>query len=232
MGPWVTKSPLAHIQGAWHYFDVEYFSTTFRHSSRSPRFLGPGEPLISSSWRNRPFHVGWFVGGLFPGELISGRVDQETALFGGYRVGWDFDHYWGTEWRIGWSRPDLVNLQRPQSERSARLTVTDLDLLYYPWGDSAIRPFGMMGMGIINVDYRDDFGVRRDETLFGLPLGIGMKHHYRRWLSWRAELLYNLAFGGATVSTQPNFTMTFGVEVHFGGKHPSYYPWNPSRHEW
>jgi hypothetical protein len=228
----MATTPLAHFQNAWNYANVEFVSTTFRHSSRSPRFLGPGEPLISSSWRNRPFHVGWFVGGLFPGELISGRVDQETSLFGGYRVGWDFDHYWGTEWRIGWSRPDLVNLQQPQVDRSARLMVTDLGVLYYPWGDSVVRPYGLLGMGIAEIDYRDDFGIRREETLFGLPLGGGVKHHYRRWLSWRAELLYNFAFGGATLAAQPNFSINFGIEVHFGRKHPSYFSWDPSRHTW
>jgi hypothetical protein len=227
-----SPAPLDFFQHSWHDTYVEYLSSVFRHSSLHPRFLGPGEPLISTSWRNRPVHAGWYVGILFPDDLVQGHVAQDESLFGGYRVGWDFDHYWGSEWRIGWSRPELTSLQGFEYERTGRLMVTDLDVLYYPWGDSKIRPYAVVGMGITEADFRDDLGIRRDETLFSIPFGGGVKHHYRRWLSWRLELMDNFAVGGGSASAMNSVSLTFGVEVHFGVHPRSYYPWNPSRHIW
>lgn len=220
------------VDDAWHYLRVEYLSDVFWHSTTHPRSLGLGEPLISSSWRNRPFHVGWFVGPLFADAVTGGSTSEDASLFGGYRVGWDFDHYWGTEWRIGWSRPKIDFGQGPPSGRTARLTLTDLNILYYPWGDSVIRPYGLLGAGITAVNFHDEQGIYRDETLFSIPFGGGVKHHYRRWLSWRLELLDNLSFGSGAASSMHNVSLTFGVEVHFGVRPRSYYPWNPSRHIW
>jgi hypothetical protein len=220
------------VGDAWHYVHVEYLSEVFWHSSTHPRSYGRGAPLVSSSWRNRPFHVGWFVGPLFADDVTSDSTSEDASLFGGYRLGWDFDHYWGTEWRIGWSRPEIYFEQQPQTQEIARLTLSDINLLYYPWGDSVIRPYGLLGVGLTAINFHDAQDVYRDETLFSVPFGVGVKHHHRRWLSWRLELLDNLAFGSGAASSMHNVSLTFGVEVHFGVRPRSYYPWNPSRHIW
>ena len=84
---------------------VPLFPPLFQH--RSPdhpaRHVGFGEPLVGTSWLNRPFHAGWLVGGLFGDDLIAGQVDQDEDIFGGYRLGWDFDHYWGSELRFAFA---------------------------------------------------------------------------------------------------------------------------------
>jgi hypothetical protein len=220
------------IGDTWHYVHGEYLAGVFWHSSTHPRFLGLGEPLVSSSWRNRPFHVGWFVGPLFADNVTHDSTSEDASLFGGYRLGWDFDHYWGTEWRIGWTRPEIYFEQQPQTQEIARLTLTDVNLLYYPWGDSVIRPYGLLGVGITAINFDDAQDTYRDETLFSVPFGVGVKHHWCRWASWRLELLDNLAFGSGAASSMHNVSLTFGVEVHFGVRPRSYFPWNPSRHIW
>ena len=42
----------------------------FRHSSTHGRHVGRGIPLESTSWKNRPYHVDWFLGSFLGDELI------------------------------------------------------------------------------------------------------------------------------------------------------------------
>ncbi len=204
----------------------------FRHSSTHPRYVGLVEPLISTSWRNRPLNVGWFGGVLWGDDLVRDRVAQKASFLGGYRLGWDFDHYWGTEWRLGWAYPDVRNRQQPLSNRGGRLFLTDLDVLYYPWGDSRLRPYFTMGMGLTRTDFRDTTNVRHTNYLFSMPFGLGMKHHWRRWLTWRVELMNNLAFGSGGTSTLSSVSLTFGADLRLGVRPGSFWPWRPSRHTW
>lgn len=72
------------------------------HDPNDPaRHVGLGHPLVGTSWRNRPFHVGWLYGEMLGDELIQDRIDQDASMFGGYRLGWDFDHYWGPKSDLG-----------------------------------------------------------------------------------------------------------------------------------
>jgi len=232
---WI-HSRLAHsfhcIQQGWEYVRVEYVSHTLNHSTWSPRFTGQGNPLIGTSWQNRPLHVGWFIETIFAHVIVSGQVGQDNDFFGGYRVGWDLDPYWGTEWRLGWGSPDLDYPQTPNATRTGRVLITDLSALYYPWGDSQIRPFVQLGIGLTEIDFHDAVGVRRKEGLITMPFGVGVKHYFRRWLSWRVDLVDNLAFGRATANTMHSVSLTFAVEMHLGVRPKSYWPWQPSRHIW
>ena len=79
----------------------------FRHSSTHGRSVGRGIPLKGSSWLNRPFHVDWFLGPLLGDDLVKNQVSQKNVGLGGIRIGWDFDYYWGLEWRFGWADPDV-----------------------------------------------------------------------------------------------------------------------------
>ncbi|MBI2477207.1 MAG: hypothetical protein HYV60_00705, partial [Planctomycetia bacterium] len=68
------------------------------------------------------------------------------ALFGGYRLGWDFYHYWGTELRFAFAKPDLIDLQAMTALPTGTDKFWDLNLLYYPWGDAEWRPFASVGL--------------------------------------------------------------------------------------
>ncbi len=231
-GPWGWCS-LGHLLccrqcrgGRWGVKDF------FRHSSVDPRHIGKGRPLMGTSWLNRPFHADWFAGALFGDNLIGGRVDQGNDLFGGYRLGWDMDHYWGGEVRFGWSAPELVGPQDQPLGQTGDVFVGDINLLYYPWGDARWRPYLLMGAGVANFSFMDENGVHYDTTLVGMPVGGGLKYALRQWLALRAELLDNMAFGNHGIEAQHNVSLTLGVEVHWGAITRSYWPWNPGRHVW
>ena len=201
-----------------------------RHSSTDGRSIGYGGPLQTTSWLNRPFHVGWFLGTMWGNDVLSGQVGQKNTLFGGYTIGLDFDHYWGTQLRLAWASPELTNLTQPTYNRHGRLALFDADILYYPWGDSRIRPFVLLGIGASRFDIRDEFGTRQVDTQLTLPIGIGLKHHFRRWMTWHVGLTNNLLVSNGDFNTMHNVSFTIGVDIHWGIHPKSYYPWNPSRH--
>jgi hypothetical protein len=203
-----------------------------RGRNASDRHTGNGQPLMGTSWLNRPYHAGWFAGILFGDEVMDGRVDLENDFFGGYRLGWDWDHFWGCELRMGWAAvPISYDLGAPAS-RTADFFTADVSALYYPWGDARWRPYFLLGLGMSNFDFFDDRGFRRDTTLFGLPFGAGVKYLFREWLAFRAELLDNVAFADSGLHSMNNVSLTICVEVHFGAARRSYWPWNPGRHVW
>jgi hypothetical protein len=189
------------------------------------RAIGLGDPLIGTSWLNRPFHVGWMFGGLFGDELIDGRVAQHEDMVGGYRVGWDFDHYWGVEGRFLFANLDFTDQDDTSVARTCRNHYWDADLLYYPWGDSRWRPYASLGLGLDDFQFRDANGTFIDKTLFALPVGIGVKYFWQNWLALRVSVTDNVAFGSGPLDTMHNVSLTGDVEVHFGGRRTSYFPW-------
>lgn len=194
------------------------------------RYVGWGDPLQGTSWRNRPFHTGWAVGVLFGDALIGGRVDQGERVFGAYRIGWDFDHYWGTEFRSAFAQLEVIDRRSQQAPRNSRNLYWDAHLLYYPWGDARWRPYASLGMGLASFRFQDDLGQNYNEVLFGMPFGLGVKYQARKWLAFRLDLTDNLAISAAGLSTMHNVSLTGGVEIHCGGRPTLYYPWSPGLH--
>ena len=164
--------------------------------------------------------------------LIAGRVDQNGDWLAGYRVGWDFDHYWGTEGRFGFAYPGLKYDQDPALVRTGRDLFWDVHLLHYPWGDARWRPYGSIGIGMACFRFRDDRHGRLNEALFHLPIGVGMKYYYDKHLVLRFDVMDNMAFGSGGLDTMHNISLTGGVELRCGGRRMSYYPWNPGIHQW
>ncbi len=204
----------------------------FRHSSTSGRHTHKGRPLQGTSWLNRPYHVDWFVGSLLGDELIEGRVDQNNEVLAGLRIGTDFDYFWGVEWRLGWSNPDIDASNGAELAINGSYFITDVDFKYYPWGDSAVRPYWLLGLGMTQIDFRDDTDISRNVSLITMPFGTGVEFHQWPWLVWRLEVLDNLAFGADDVETLNNFSFTAGMEYRFGAKPQSYWPWRSSRRIW
>jgi hypothetical protein len=199
---------------------------TSRNSQTHGRAVGLGDPLRGTSWLNRPYAIaidyGAFVMTGRPADGVRAANDQFAAL----SMGWDWDHYWGTQARVGWSTPELNSVQ-PGDNGGDNMFLTDLSLMYYPWGDSRVRPYWRMGMGLTDIEFSNINGVRQQEFLFTIPFGVGVKYQFRRWLAWRSEIVNNLAIGSNEANTMNNLTLTFGLEARFGGRPTGYWAWSP-----
>jgi hypothetical protein len=195
------------------------------------RHQGEGEPLLGASWLNRPYYTGFFLGALHGDTLIPGEINQSIGFFGGLRLGWDYDVYWGLETRLGFSELGLDFIDEPSVDGAATdIVIWDASLLYFPWGDSRWRPYVSLGIGLVDYDFVDELGLRHSDAVVGLPWGVGLKYRHSDWMALRFELLDNVAFGGkAGFETMNNLSLTGGLEFRFGGTRKSYFPWNPSR---
>ena len=215
----------------WRPFD-SIRALGFRHSSTDGRHTDRGNPMEGTSWLNRPYHVDWFVGPLLGDQLVHGRVNQENVLIGGLRIGWDFDYYWGLEWRYGRANPD-AQFSTPQAQPGkVSYSVSDINLIYYPWGDSKVRPYYLLGLGAAQIDFGDDAGISHNSTLLTTPFGIGIQFRQWSWMLWRIEVLDNLSFGADSVATMHNVSFTAGMEIRMGARPSSYWPWRASRRYW
>jgi hypothetical protein len=203
----------------------------FHHSSTEGRFMDKGLAMERASWLNRPYHVDWFLGPLLADGPVDGRVTQSNEMFGGLRIGWDFDYYWGVEWRFGWADPQLL-ADTAQEELSGKYFVSDVDFIYYPWGDTKVRPYAQWGLGVTEVGSVRVDGSGQVATLLSMPMGIGVRFPQTHWLVWRLEIIDNLAFGADGVDTMNNFAFTAGMEVRLGARPNSYWPWRSSRTIW
>lgn len=203
-----------------------------RHSTSHGRAMGPGDPLRGTSWLNRPYTLSLDGGALLMTGKPAPNVRKNNDLFGAVGLGWDWDHYWGSQFRVGWSTPDLLNTQQPTASPDDNLFITDLSLLYYPWGDARTRPYYRLGIGLTDVEYTNDFGVRINDMLLTIPVGIGVKYQVRRWMAWRLELANNIAFGQGETDSLQNLTLTGGLEWRFGGRPANYWAWAPRGGAW
>ncbi len=92
----------------------------------------------------------------------------------------------------------------------------DANLLYYPWGDSAWRPYASLGFGLTHFNFYDPYGHGYNTMLIGMPLGVGLKYYWTPAFIFRADLMDNLGFGG-DINVVSNFSLTGGIEYRFGG---------------
>jgi hypothetical protein len=203
-----------------------------RHSSTHGRHIGYGRPFTGTSWRNRPYYVGGELGPVWLAEPLDEDVSGDTDLLGGVFAGYDFDHYWGMELRFDWATPEFKNSEARDANRTDSLFLWSESLLYYPWGDTMIRPYWRVGIGNVRFDVPLDDGTRHDEWLLTFPFGVGVKYPVKRWLAARAELCDHWAIGRDDFPTQHNVSLTLGLEWRFGAHPRSYWPWNPDRHIW
>lgn len=203
-----------------------------RHSSTHGRSIGPGGPLRGTSWLNRPYSVGLDFGGLImtgnPAVNVTPGNDFMAAIHGG----WDWDHYWGGQLRVAWSTPRIDNTAIAGDDHSDNLFITDVSVVHYPWGDSRFRPYVRLGMGLTDLEFTNTAGNRQHELLYTIPMAIGVKYQFRRWMAWRAEFANNLALGQNGSGTLNNLSLTIGFERRFGGRPSGYWAWQPRGHSW
>jgi hypothetical protein len=220
-----------HVEESGHYLPGLDWLGLRQYQSHG-RNVGLGWPMVGTSWLNRPYYFGGEIGTIWMTRAVNDAVSRDVDTFGGIFLGCDWDHYWGGELKFNRATPELVNANAPDARRSDVLFHWSYSAMYYPWGDSTIRPYWRWGIGNTKFDFPLDDGTRRDEWLLTFPIGIGVKYPVRRWLAARAELTDYLSIGQNDLATQNNITLTFGLEMHLGVHPRSYWPWNPSRHIW
>ena len=234
-GTWESVFEEGHSH-AWDEVELRPFDWIrhcgFRHSSTHGPHVGRGLPLRGTSWMNRPYHVDWFLGTFFGDELIDGRVDQDNVLLSGIRLGWDFDYYWGLEWRFGWSDPSVEYGADESTSSNGSIFITDISVVYYPWGDSRVRPYGLWGLGFARYEFVNDLESNDIYTLVSMPIGGGVQFQHTKWLVWRIEALDNIAFGADGMSSQHSASLTIGMELRVGSQPQSYWPWKSKPAVW
>lgn len=208
------------------------------------RFRGIPEPLVRQSWGCRPFSLGAIFGFIEGGALIDDWVYQDNGVIGGFRVGWDHQNYWGLEMRFAWASLDTYNGWRAEQAAgypnaqaiypggTNDMFFWDTNLLWYPTGDTRWRPYLAAGMGLATVDFADALGTEWSDTMFALPLSVGLKYRCTDRIALRLEATENLVFGSRPIGFFEDLSVTGGVEWRFGGSRRAYWPWNPGRHYW
>jgi len=220
------------------------------------RYTGRGYPLIQESWSFRPFSIAGVFGLVQGSPLIDDWIRENQGVLGGVQLGWDTTPYWGFETRFAWAKVEVIDSDRAiaaqiakddaaglsptdplrdrfDGRRYNRVFFWDAHALYYPWGDSAIRPYLMLGLGATAMSFVDRTDVSYKDTLFTLPFGVGLKYRMNDFLAARVEAADFMAFGGGqTLELIHNVTVIGGLEVRFGGRRRAYWPWNPGRHYW
>jgi hypothetical protein len=188
------------------------------------RARGLGDPLTNTSWRNRPYYVDLFAGGLIGDELQEGLIRQGGGFFAGGRFGGDYDHYWGVETRLAFS--DLNINYTGGGYGQSRDSFFDVSLLHYPWGDSRWRPYFSLGLGVAGYRFNNQIGTRINGSAMEMPFGGGVKYLAMPNLALRFDLIDNLSFaGGGNIDSMHNISFTGGIELRFGGRGTSYGSW-------
>ena len=204
----------------------------FRYEYTHGRNVGWGWPMGGTSWMNRPYYLGVGLGPIWLTRPMGPHVTLDTDTYANFVVGWDWEYYWGSEFEFGYATPEVRNRLQWDAHRGDRLHHFSYNLFYYPWGDSALRPYWRFGLGGSEFDYPTDDGHRIDEVLLTFPWGIGVKYPFRKTWAIRTEVVDYWSIGHSNVDTQHNIAWTFGIEWRFGVRSKSYWPWNPTNEIW
>lgn len=195
---------------------------------RSPddqKNFGIGEPLVAPDWGSQPFSITTFAGVTAGGALISGHVNQQPSFYGGVNFGWDYDPYWGIEKRLGFGTLSLTNGDHQPIPQTGLSVTGEYRLMYYPLGDSRLRPFVTAGVGWSDFYFNDDRGVRHLDTTGMIPFGVGLKYLHTERIAVRIDLIDEINFGTGPISTFQYVALTAGLEFRYG-KRLLHMPWH------
>ena len=183
---------------------------------------------------------------------MSDWTGSTAGFDGGWRVGWDVDPSWGAEMRFAFASLGLYDSNRRRNRPSSRLDNAnglaandperqrydhrnaelfqwDVDILYYPWRETRLRPYVLAGMGLTYINFQDRLGHSMQTDCLSLPLGIGIKYLCDENLAIRLDLLDDIAMSNQHLVTQNNFSITGGLELRLGGSRKIYWPFDLSR---
>ncbi|RIK74592.1 MAG: hypothetical protein DCC68_22760 [Planctomycetota bacterium] len=190
------------------------------------------EPMSGASWLSRPLHVDVFSGVIYGGTLIEDSIRRQGDIFSGVRLGWDWTRRLGGEMRFGFAQVGTEDIPTGVELDDADLVYWDLNVLWYPTGDTRLRPYLSLGLGALHVDFVDATGNAHQKELVGIPLAAGLKYRATPWCAVRADIADNIALPYDDIEGQGNFSITVSAEFHFGGQRRSYWPWNPTLQSW
>jgi hypothetical protein len=186
---------------------------------------GIGLPIVGDGWRSQPFSVTTFAGVTGGGALMPGHVNQRASFYGGLNFGWDYDHYWGIEKRLGFGALNLTNGNHQPLPDTGLSVTGEYRLMYYPLGDARWRPFLTAGVGWSDFYYNDDRGNSHLDTLGMIPFGLGLKYLWTNRLAARVDLIDEMTFGNGTLSNFHYVAFTAGLEFRYG-KRLLHMPWH------
>jgi hypothetical protein len=190
------------------------------------------EPMVGASWLSRPLHVDAFSGVIYGGPLIEDSIRRQGDMFSGFRLGWDWTRRLGGEMRFGFAQIGTEDIPTGIELDDADVVYWDLNVLWYPTGDTRVRPFFSIGLGALHVDFVDAANNGHQKELVGIPIAAGIKYRATPWCAVRADITDNLALPYADIEGQGNISITVSAEFHFGGERKSYWPWNPTLQSW
>jgi hypothetical protein len=209
---------------------------------------GPIIPPVNYSWLKCPLNAGVFVGMLNGGPLIDDWLGQQQGIFGGLRLGYDMGERWGAEVRYAFGSVKLVDSARAYQTQQqiygnqtiptdiSRFSDRDLldgSILFYFTGDTRLRPYCSIGLGLTQIRFNDIFQNRTSATVPDVPLGIGLKYLCSDATALRFEVNDTIIFGGQMgFNNVHDLSLTGGVEFRFGGRRRSYWPWIPAQSGW
>jgi hypothetical protein len=193
----------------------------------------PAEPIWRESWIFRPLSIGFFLGAADGLIVIDPtRTSTSPGVIGGIRAGWDLNHYWGTETRFAWSTGRFTDqLLGGQIDCNTNTFYFDVDLLYYPWGDTRWRPYFLVGFGTSQVRYYEEPSQSFGSHL-STPLAVGVKYRWNDYFDWRLEFGDDIAYAWDPHNALHDLSLTLGLELRFGGTRKAYWPWNPGLFYW
>lgn len=191
-------------------------------------------PMMRESWMFRPFHYDGFIGTLLVDDPVRRRVEAGSGFYIGFRLGWDIAKHFGMESTFGFSKVGNSYPRLPTKMGDEKLFLWDVDWLWYPWGDTRLRPYLLIGGGLNDINFVNDLDQRVHSTLFNMPWGGGLKYRLGNRVAFRFDVRDNVTYGAANgMNLMHNVAITANVEMHFGGgPRRGYWPWNPSRSWW
>lgn len=219
--------PVPHESCLWRLLPEGMVPYIGPRTPDSRKDLGIGGPLTGKTWRSQPFALSGFSGATNGGPLIRGHVFERPSYYGGMNFGWDYDHYWGIEKRLGFGALNLTNARGQRLQTGLSVT-GEYRIMYYPLGDARWRPFFTTGIGWSDLYFQDDHNRHHLDTLFLFPFGVGVKYLWAERWALRIDLIDELTFGGGPTSTFHYVALTAGLEFRYG-KRLLKMPWH--RHD-
>ncbi len=191
---------------------IPYFGRT----PDSEKDRGIGGPLEGRGWRSQPFSISAFAGATNGGALISGHLHQRPSFYGGLNIGWDYDHYWGIEKRLGFGALNLTDENHQAIPQTGASVTGEYRLMYYPLGDARWRPFLTAGVGWSDFYFNDDHGARHLDTVGMIPFGLGLKYLCTERFAVRIDMIDEMTFGGGALTNFHYVALAAGLEVRYG----------------
>jgi hypothetical protein len=171
---------------------------------------------VAREWLDQPLYVSFMAGGMRGNGPVSERVEQtEIGLFTGLSFGWDFSQYLGTEKRFGYAAPQIESSNLAGVERNASMLFGEYRLLVYPLGESKWRPYFVGGIGLAELNFRDDHAKLHHNAELLFPLGVGIKVMHGPHFASRLELLDDFSLGSGDIAAMHNISLSLGFELRF-----------------